>query len=590
LDIAAIPLDDADTFNLLKRYQTTAVFQLESSGMKDLIRRLQPDCFEEIVALVALFRPGPLQSGMVDDFIDRKHGRARIEYPHPALATILKPTYGVILYQEQVMQIAQVLAGYTLGGADLLRRAMGKKKAEEMAKQREIFVKGSVERQVQSETASYIFDLMEKFAGYGFNKSHSAAYALVSYQTAWLKAHYPAAFMAAVLSSDMDKTDKVVVFIEECRHMNLKLAPPAINISEYRFTVGEPGEIRYGLGAIKGVGEGAIEALVQERERGGPYRDLFDLCQRVDLRKLNRRVLESLIRSGAFDALGPNRATLAAQLPEALQLAEQHSRNDAAGQNDLFGLATSEKTPVRPMHVAKVLEWDEEERLRGEKETLGVYLTGHPISRVAAELAALNTTRLRDLIENGGTLRRSNDRSVLVAGLVVSLRTRNANRGGRIAFVTLDDGGGRLEVRIFPEVYERHRQLIVEDAILLVQGALGWDEFNQTTRLNVERVLDLDGARVEYARRLVLRLDVRQCEAGVLRQLASVLAEHRADGRCAVWVEYIGAGARVELAFGQNWRVKPSEALLKRLRELVGAEGAGLLYDHPSAMDRNGLG
>ena len=393
------------------------------------------------------------------------------------------------------MQIAQVLSGYTLGGADLLRRAMGKKDAEKMAKERDGFVKGAVERQVEPETASYIFDLIDKFAGYGFNKSHTAAYALVSYQTAWLKAHYPAAFMAAVLSSDMDKTDKVVVFIEECRRMGLKLASPAINVSEYRFTVGETGEIRYGLGAIKGVGEGAIEALTREREQGGPYRDLFDLCQRVDLHKLNRRVLESLIRSGAFDALGANRATLMAQLPEALQLAEQHSRNDAAGQNDMFGLATAEKTPARPLHIAKVPEWEEEERLRGEKETLGVYLTGHPIGRVAAELAALHATRLRDLTENGGALRRGSDRSVLIAGLVVSVRTRNANRGGRMAFVTLDDDSGRIEVRIFPEVYERYRPLIVEDAILLVHGTLGWDEFNQTTRLTVERVLELGRRR-----------------------------------------------------------------------------------------------
>ncbi len=587
LEIAAIPLDDGPTFDLLKRYQTTAVFQLESSGMKDLIRRLQPDCFEEIVALVALFRPGPLQSGMVDDFIDRKHGRARIEYPHPALATILQPTYGVILYQEQVMQIAQVLAGYSLGGADLLRRAMGKKDAAKMAKERDGFVKGAMNRGVDPETASYIFDLIDKFAGYGFNKSHSAAYALVSYQTAWLKAHYPAAFMAAVLSSDMDKTDKVVVLIEECRRMNLKLAPPAINVSEYRFTVGEGGEIVYGLGAIKGAGEGAIEALVQERQRGGPYRDLFDLCQRVDLRKLNRRVLEALIRSGTFDALAPNRATLMEQLPEALRLAEQHSRNDAAGQNDLFGLATAEKTPARPARVVALAEWDEGERLRGEKETLGVYLTGHPISRVAAELAALHTTRLRELIENGGTLRRGHDRSVLIAGLVVSLRTRNANRGGRIAFVNLDDGSGRLEVRVFPEVYERHRALLVEDAIVLAQGALGWDEFNQTTRLNVERVLDLDGARAEYARRLWLRLSARQCEAGLLKPLASILAEHRADGRCAVWVEYVGGGARVELAFGQSWRVKPSEALLARLRELTGPDGVELRYEPQPIAERH---
>lgn len=363
----------------------------------------------------------------------------------------------------------------------------------------------------------------------------------------------------------------------------------------------------------RGAGEGAIEALWRERERGGPFRDLFDLCQRVDLRKLNRRVLEALVRSGAFDALGANRATLMAQLPEALRLAEQHSRNDAAGQNDMFGLATAEETPTRPSYGAVLesadqpavqpgcttmpptgcsgnhiqREWDEEERLRGEKETLGVYLTGHPINRLKSELEALGVTRLRDLNENGGGSRRGNERSLIVAGLVVSLRTRNANRGGRIAFVTLDDGGGRMELRIFPEVYEQHRSLIVEDAILLVQGSLGWDEFNQTTRLNVERVLDLDGARAERARRVQLCLNARQCAAGVLRELAGALAEHRADGRCAVWVEYVGSGARVELAFGSDWRVKPCEALLRRLRELAGAKAARLLYDQQPLTDRS---
>jgi DNA polymerase-3 subunit alpha len=586
LDIADIALNDASTFALLKRYETTAVFQLESSGMKDLIRRLQPDCFEDIVALVALFRPGPLQSGMVDDFIDRKHGRARIEYPHPALEPILKPTYGVILYQEQVMQIAQVLSGYTLGGADLLRRAMGKKDAAKMARERNGFVNGAQERGVEPETASYIFDLIDKFAGYGFNRSHSAAYALVSYQTLWLKTHYPAAFMAAVLSSDMDKTEKVVVLIEECRRMRLPIAPPVINASEYRFTVGENGEIRYGLGAIKGVGEGAIEALVSERRQGGPYRDLFDLCQRVDLRKLNRRVLESLIRCGALDDLGANRATLAAQMPEALQLAEQHSRNSAAGQNDMFGLATADKTPILPLHIAKKPEWTQEERLRGEKETLGIYLSGHPLDCLAEELTALGVARLNTLTGSNGALRRGNDRSLLIAGLVVSVRTRNANRGGRMAFVTLDDGSGQMEIRIFPEVYEPHRSLIVEDAILLAQGALSWDEFNQAMRLNVERVLDWDGARAEYARRLLLRLDAAQCASGALRQLASLLAEHRAGGgRCAVWIEYTGPQARVELVLGQNWRVKPSDALLKRLADLAGGEDqVTLLYDRSSTM------
>ncbi|HSX86299.1 MAG TPA: DNA polymerase III subunit alpha, partial [Cellvibrio sp.] len=311
LDISAIPLNDQKTFSLLKRAETTAVFQLESRGMKDLIKRLQPDNIEDLIALVALFRPGPLESGMVDDFINRKHGRAQVAYPdakfqHASLKPVLEPTYGVIVYQEQVMQIAQVLAGYTLGGADMLRRAMGKKKPEEMAKQREVFEDGAKKQGIDPDLAIKIFDLVEKFAGYGFNKSHSAAYAIVSYQTAWLKAHYPAHFMAATMSSDMDKTDKVVTFIEECRQMKLMPLPPDVNSGEFHFTVNDAGNIIYGLGAIKGLGEGPVESIIAARNEGGPFKNLFDFCARVDPRKVNKRALEALIRSGAADKLGPS--------------------------------------------------------------------------------------------------------------------------------------------------------------------------------------------------------------------------------------------------------------------------------------------
>ena len=337
VDITKVPTDDSATFALIKSGATTAVFQLESRGMKDLIRRLQPDCFEDVIALVALFRPGPLQSGMVDDFIDRKHGRAAILYPHPDLEVILKPTYGVILYQEQVMQIAQVLARYSLGEADLLRQAMGKKKPEEMAKQRAVFVGGATSNGVDEDRATSIFDLMEKFAGYGFNKSHSAAYALIAYQTAWLKAHYPAAFMAAVLSADMDTTDKVLVFVDEAKVMGLTIELPNMNECEWRFSATSRDVIRYGLGAIKGVGEGAIEGIIQERDANGRFEDLFDFCRRVDGRRVNRRVLEALVRSGALDELGPTRATMMATLTYALQAADQHARNREAGQNDMFG-------------------------------------------------------------------------------------------------------------------------------------------------------------------------------------------------------------------------------------------------------------
>ncbi|HEX6930442.1 MAG TPA: DNA polymerase III subunit alpha, partial [Gammaproteobacteria bacterium] len=383
LDITSIPMDDKATFDLLKRYESTAVFQLESRGMKDLIRRLQPDSFEDIIALVALFRPGPLQSGMVDDFINRKHGRQKVEYPHPDLEAILKPTYGVILYQEQVMQIAQVLGGYTLGGADLLRRAMGKKKPEEMAKQRSIFQEGAAKKGVEARTAEYIFDLMEKFAGYGFNKSHSAAYALLSYQTAWLKAHYPAAFMAAVLSSDMDHTDKVVLFIDECQRMKLEILPPDVNESVYAFTVHSDTAIRYGLGAVKGVGRGVVDNVVEIRERDGAFGNLDDFCRRVDPGKLNRRTLEALIRAGALDSLGPNRASLMAHLPTALAAADQASKNIDAGQDDMFGVAAG---PAESAPVPELPPWSEEERLAGERETLGLFLSGHPIDRFDAEL------------------------------------------------------------------------------------------------------------------------------------------------------------------------------------------------------------
>ncbi|WP_406671919.1 DNA polymerase III subunit alpha, partial [Natronospira sp.] len=400
LDVAALPMDDRPTFDLLKACGTTAVFQLESRGMKDLIRRLQPDNFEDIIALVALFRPGPLQSGMVDDFINRKHGRAEVTYPHPDLEPILEPTYGVILYQEQVMQIAQVLSGYTLGGADLLRRAMGKKKVEEMARQRKVFVDGAAERGVEPKTAEYIFDLVEKFAGYGFNKSHSAAYALLSYQTAWLKAHYPAAFMAATLSADMDHTDKVVVLIDECRNMDLTVHPPDVNASDNAFTVNEAGEIQYGLGAVKGVGRSAIDVVLAERRDKGPFRDLQDLCRRVDLQKVNRRVLEALIRAGAMDSLGPNRASLMAALPECLHRAEQDRRAREAGQNDMFGLSEpAPESAPESTAIAEIPEWEEPDRLAAEKETLGLYLTGHPIRQFEEELEQIVTARIGKLIE-----------------------------------------------------------------------------------------------------------------------------------------------------------------------------------------------
>jgi DNA polymerase-3 subunit alpha len=578
VDVARLPMDDQDTYALLRRCETTAVFQLESRGMRDLVKRLQPDRFEDIVALVALYRPGPLQSGMVEDFIRRKHGEEAIDYPHPKLVSILESTYGVILYQEQVMQIAQVLAGYTLGGADLLRRAMGKKKAEEMAKQRSVFVEGAQARGVSTALASYIFDLMEKFAGYGFNKSHSVAYAVLAYQTAWLKAHYPAAFMAAVLSADMEHTDKVVHLIDACREMGLTVEPPDVNRSRFSFDVSGPQSIRYGLGAVKGVGEGAVEALMAERDARGEFRTIEELCRRTDLQKLNRRVLEALIRAGALDGIGPNRATLMARLPEAVRAADQLARASAAGQTDLFG-STSAPADSPAERVPVLLpEWSESERLAGERETLGLYLTGHPVAACEDELKQIVSTRLADLAgETPGPSERgfgAARRVVRVAGLVIDLR-RRANRVNLL----LDDRSGRIEVTLFEELFNSLRNIMAKDAILVVDGNLRYDDFSERWRVTADRVLELDQAREQYARRIdvlwAAAADAQDSTAFV-SELKAALAKFRKQDGCRVDICYRGANAKARLALGDAWRVRPSRELIERLREVAG--GVRLVY------------
>jgi DNA polymerase-3 subunit alpha len=571
LSMGALPMDDPDTYQLLKSCKTTAVFQLESRGMKDLIRRLQPDRFGDIVALVALFRPGPLQSGMVDDFIARKHDTtgATIDYLHPDLKPALEATYGVILYQEQVMQIAQTLAGYTLGGADLLRRAMGKKKPEEMAKQRSVFVSGAVARGVREAQATMIFDLMEKFAGYGFNKSHSAAYALLSYQTAWLKAHYPAAFMAAALSSDMDKTDKVVTLIDECVSMKLTVHPPDVNESQYAFRVAGPTSIRFGLGAIKGVGEAAVQGLVDERSANGPYRSLPDLCRRIDLQRMNKRVFEALIKSGSLDHLGPNRATLTAELERAMHLGEQNSRAMSVGQVDLFGLAAAENTAVA--------DWSDAQRLAGERETLGLFLSGHPISPYEPDLKFLVSARLVDV---GGARPSapmgergwSQGKPATVAGLVLEIR----RRPNRVTLI-LDDRSARLEVSLFEETFQQYRDIIVKDAILIVDGMLRFDDFIEAWRLQAKTLMDIDRARERFARRLWLRWPVEFDGPAGLKCFEDLLKPYL-KGPCGVSVAVSRAEYTGRMNLADTWSVRPSRELLDKLSALIGREGWYLVY------------
>lgn len=559
LDISLLPLNDVKTFKLLKAYQSTAVFQLESHGMRDLIKRLQPDCFEDLIALVALFRPGPLQSGMVDDFINRKHGRAKVVYPHPKLEPILRPTYGTIVYQEQVMQIAQVLAGYTLGAADILRRAMGKKKPEEMAKQREIFVSGAVERGVAADVATGIFDLMEKFAGYGFNKSHSASYALIAYQTAYLKAHYPAAFMSAVLSSDMDRTEKVILFLDECKVMNLKVTPPDINHSDYFFKVLDDAHLMYGLGAIKGVGEAAIDNMIQARTQNGPFKDLFDFCQRVDLRKVNKRVLEALIKAGCFDYTGKHRATLIASLTNALRQAEQSLHNATYGQHDLLSLSTVDQSP----QYVDVNPWPEKIQLQGEKETLGFYLTGHPLNQYANELAHFTTAKIAGLHPGEHSTARA-------AGMITNMRTRQTKRGDRMAIFTMDDGTGEIEVVCFSEAFQKFRTLLVEDQLVIVEGELGIDDFSNSARMMARDIYTLEQARIKFAK--YMQIQIKNELPTNPQSLKQILMNHL-GGNCPVVIRYLRDNIQADLRMGKYWSIKPADALLTRIQEeLINAE------------------
>jgi DNA polymerase-3 subunit alpha len=579
LDITALPLDDKASYELFARGDTVAVFQFESRGMRELLKRAKPDTFEDIIALAALFRPGPLGSGMDRDWVDRKHGNAEVTYPHPLLEPVLAPTYGVIVYQEQVMQIAQVLAGYSLGGADLLRRAMGKKKPEEMAKERAKFEAGAKERGVDPRVATSIFDLMEKFAEYGFNKSHSAAYALVAYQTAWLKVHYPAEFMAAVLSSDMDNTDKVVGFLDEARALQLTVLPPDVNASAYMFEAVTPDTIRYGIGAVKGVGRGVCEAIVESRT-DAPYVDLLDFCKRVDSTRLNRRALEALIHAGALDALGRNRASLMLQLPEVLKATEQLARERAAGQVSLFGGFAS-AAPELKLDLPQADEWPLLQKLQGERETLGHYLSGHPLDPYRDELRALVGHDLGDLdrlwSERPDEERRGwrPEMTIVLAGQVTGMR----KRGDSQAFVQLEDGRGRIECAFFAEAYYEYAPLLTRDRILVIEGGLREDEFSGGFSLRARRCWDFQQVCSQHAQRLSVKLDLREREA--LPQFTRILQAHA--GPTPLLVEAITATALGRLTINGGSGVRVDATLPGLLRSLPGVRAVRLALAKPWA-------
>ena len=595
IDINHIDLEDEKTFALLKEGQTRGVFQLESSGMRDILKKLAPDTFEEIIALVALYRPGPLGSGMVDDFINRKHKRIDVSYPLPMLEPILKETFGVILYQEQVMKIAQALAGYSLGEADLLRRAMGKKKLQEMLSQREVFLKGAIANGINEERANFIFDLMEKFAGYGFNKSHSAAYALISYQTAWLKAHYPVEFLAATLTCDMLNSDKVAIFVRECREMNIVLQPPDINRSASGFSVEkvegtDEQHIRYGLAAIKNVGENAVAALLKSRDQSGHFANLFDLCQRTE--GLNRRMMEHLIKAGAFDNSDQNRATLLHGLPIAMSLGSKKQESKALGFMELFTDTEEGNLPEKPDFGAK-------EKLAHEKEALGFYITGHPMDQYQEELAGYGLNSIAQIKNSVKTQRQSDETAVQVIGILVAQKLHMTKKGDRMAFITLEDADTQIEITVFSDVYNARYELLKEDAVLLVLGKVDGGE--DDVKLLADDILDLELFRQKCCRELRLESDILFLTDAVMDKLLKLLSKHN-GGSCRVVVNVVLSfhktgspaadsdgitvdctAAVASLRLGKQFYVTPSQELLDAMKNLFGPKSASFHSDMTKA-------
>ena len=563
LDISRIALDDPKAYSVFADANTTAVFQFESVGMKKMLKEAKPSKFEEIIAFVSLYRPGPMD--LIPDFIHRMHG-GEFEYLHPLLEGVLEPTYGIMVYQEQVMQAAQYCAGYTLGGADMLRRAMGKKKPEEMVKQRQIFITGAAEKDIDEATANHIFDYMEKFAGYGFNKSHAAAYALVAYQTAWLKAYYPAEFMSAVLTSEMQNTDSIVFLIDDCRNNQLEVLPPSVNMSLYQFHASDEKTIVYGLGAIKGVGEQAMQSVIDSRLELGPYKDLFDFCHRIDLKKINKRTLEALIRSGALDCLGQERSSLMAQLPEAVQAAEQARSNRETGIMDLFGeVEEVQRKPAKP-----VKPWSDEVRLKGEKDTLGLYLTGHPIDVYRPELKSFISNKINELTPTRRGV------TTVFAGLVVDI----ANFPNRM-MVTLDDGTARIEISANHERFQRFKDIIVNERVVVIEGEIYEREGFDRPMGRLTKAFTLNEIRQKRANHILIKLNEDTNIPSLSQDLQNILRPFTNVDMCNhipvhIALDYPYATANLHL--GVNWNVAPLDELLAKLRDYFGKDSLHVEY------------
>jgi DNA polymerase-3 subunit alpha len=557
VELARISLDDQETFKLLGSGDTTGIFQLESSGMRDLLVKLRPEIFKDLIALVALYRPGPLGSGMVDDFIKRRHREAAVRYETPKLREILEDTYGVIVYQEQVMRIASVLGNFSLGDADILRRAMSKKDPAEMERLKEKFIEGARRNGIVQGKAERIFEMMIKFAEYGFNKSHSAAYALIAYQTAYLKVHYPIEFMAALLTCDMDNTDKVMRFVAECRENGIEVLPPDINESDWGFTV-SGGKIRYGLGAVKNVGLGAVEEIIRLREKGEQISSLPRFCESVDLRKVNRRVMESLIKAGAFDSTGARRSQLVLALEEAMERGQARQRERRGGQSALFdGLVSPSGQPPLP----DIDEWPEQQLLSFEKEVLGFYLTSHPLTRYAADIRELGTVDTETLAEM------VSGAQVSIGGLVAEVKEINTKKGDQMAFLSLEDMRGRVEVIVFPDLFRSVRPYLTVDMPLLIRGVL--DKGEERHKVKASSVVPLDEAKKEKVSKVHFRLRTPGLSKERLLRLKEILEQNK--GGCEALLHLIVPHqSEVVMALSPALAVEPSERMRRSVEGLLG--------------------
>jgi len=563
VDLNTIPMKDRKTFNLLKSARTVGVFQLESTGMRDLLRRLKPENFEDLIALVALFRPGPLGSGMVDDFIKRKHGIVDIKYDHPKLKEVLKETYGIIVYQEQVMQIASELAGFSLGQADLLRRAMGKKKQEVMDQQRAHFLEGTRRNSIPDDIAEKVFDLMSYFAGYGFNKSHSAAYALISYRTAYLKAHYPLEFMAALLTSEMENTDKIVKYIAEAREMKIKMLPPDVNESSVSFRVVKD-HIRFGLAAVKNVGEAAVRVILEAAENSGPFLSLYDFCKRVDLRVVNRRVIESLIRCGAFDSLGLKRSQLMAVLDQAMELGQQAQKAEQGRQMSLFSINTqmNEKNG-EVILLPDIPEWPEAQRLMEEKDVLGFYLTGHPLTKFSKKIKKYTIYSSQDIMNA------HDGEKVTLAGILTIAKEITTKKGERMGFANLEDMSGITEVVLFPELYNSIIPLIEEEKPVIVQGQVDIKE--DVAKVTASEVVSIEEADKRFAKNIHIKMFIPDLTQEALKNLHHLC--YRSRGNCHLFLHMKTArGDEVVLKPSSRIRVNPDDKFLGEVEKILGNE------------------